>query len=144
MPSRFALRQRLKRSGDPVRVQMAVVMAAFMVGLFAGPEEAEDVQDNLDLERWFRLPKGHERRIHGRQHAGVCLVQEEATLMPVLDARKERGTQPSGTAAGLPASQAPHGRRRGVRRRKIMRQARSKKRRPVLLAELQQRYQAAP
>ncbi len=31
-----------------------------------------------------------------------------------------------------------------LRRRKVMRQARSKKRRPVLLAELEQRYQAAP
>ena len=33
-------------------------------------------RDNLDLERWFRLPKGHERRIHGRCHAGVRIVQE--------------------------------------------------------------------
>ena len=80
------LRRRLKSSSDPVRMQMAAVMAAFMVGLFAGPEVAEDVQDNLELERWFRLPKGHERRIHGRKHAGVRLVQEGATLMPVLDA----------------------------------------------------------
>ena len=28
-------------------------------------------QDNLDLERWFKQLKGHERRIHGCQHAGV-------------------------------------------------------------------------
>jgi hypothetical protein len=25
-------------------------------------------------ERWFRQPKRHERRIHGRRHAGVRLV----------------------------------------------------------------------
>jgi len=76
------LRRRLKRSTDPVRIQMAVVMVAFSAGLFCGPEVDQEIRDNLDLERWFRLPKGHERRIHGRKHAGVRLVQEGATLMP--------------------------------------------------------------
>jgi hypothetical protein len=139
------LRRRLKRSGDPVRMQMAVVMAAFMVGLFAGPEVAEDVQDNLDLERWFRLPKGHERRIHGRKHAGVRLVQEGATLMPVLDAHKDR-EEPYQAAELLGYRQAkpPKEEQEAIQRRKVMRQARSKKRRPVLLAELERRYLAAP
>jgi len=138
------LRRRLKRRSDPVRMQMAAVMAAFMVGLFAGPEVAEDVQDNLELERWFRLPKGHERRIHGRKHAGVRLVQEGATLMPVLDAHKDR-EQPYRAEQLLDYRQAhpPQEEQEAVRRRKIMRQARSKKRRPVLLAELERRYRAA-
>src|SRR5947209_13920208 len=57
----------LSSSADEVRVQMAVVMVAFSAGLFGGPEVAEEVRDNLDLERWFRLPKGQERRIHGRK-----------------------------------------------------------------------------
>src|SRR5436190_809411 len=83
-------RRRLARSGDPVRMQMAVVLVAFAAGLFAGPEVDQEIRDNLDLERWFRLPKGHERRIHGRKHAGVRLVQEGATLMPALDAHKDR------------------------------------------------------
>lgn len=137
------LRQRLKRRGDPVRTQMAVVMAAFMVGLFAGPEVAEDIQDNLELERWFRLPKGHERRIHGRKHAGVRLVQEGATLMPVLDAHKDQA-EPYRAEQLLDYQQAkpPQEEQEAVRRRKVMRQARSKKRRPVLLAELERRYQA--
>jgi hypothetical protein len=30
------------------------------------------------------------RRIHGRKHAGVRLVQEGVTLMRVLDSHKER------------------------------------------------------
>jgi hypothetical protein len=138
------LRRRLKRSSDPVRMQMAAVMAAFMVGLFAGPEVAEDVQDNLELERWFRLPKGHERRIHGHKHAGVRLVQEGATLMPVLDAHKDR-EQPYRAEQLLGYRQAhpPQEEQEAGRRRKIMRQARSKKRRPVLLAELERRYRAA-
>jgi hypothetical protein len=138
------LRRRLKRRGDPVRTQMAVVMAAFMVGLFAGPEVAEDVQDNLELERWFRLPKGHERRIHGRKHAGVRLVQEGATLMPVLDAHKDQ-EEPylAEQLLGYQQAKPPREECEAVRRRKVMRQARSKKRRPVLLAELERRYQAA-
>src|SRR5205807_6103403 len=84
------LKRRLKESGDEVRVRMATVMVAFSAGLFCGPEVDQEIRDNLELERWFRLPKGHERRIHGRKHAGVRLVQEGATLMPALDAHKDR------------------------------------------------------
>ena len=64
------LKRRLRNSQEAVRIQMAVVMVAFSAGLFAGPEVDQEIRDNLDLERWFRLPKGHERRIHGRKHAG--------------------------------------------------------------------------
>ena len=60
---------------DPIRHGMATVMLSFLAGLFVGEEEYEAIRDNLDLERWFRLPKSHERRIHGRRHAGVRLVQ---------------------------------------------------------------------
>jgi len=42
-------------------------------------------RDNLDLERWFRQPKGHERHIHGHKHAGVRIVQEGPTLVHALD-----------------------------------------------------------
>jgi hypothetical protein len=84
------LARRLKKSGEAVRRKMAQVMVGFTAGLFAGPEVDQEIRDNLDLERWFRLPKGHERRIHGRKHAGVRLVQEGATLMPTLDAHKGR------------------------------------------------------
>ena len=138
------LRRRLKRSGDPVRMQMAVVMAAFMMGLFAGPEVDQEIVDNLDLERWFRLPKGHERRIHGRKHAGVRLVQEGATLMPVLDAHKGREA-PYRVEELLhyKGAKPPKEEQEAMVRRKVMRRARSKKRRPALLAELEQRYLSA-
>jgi hypothetical protein len=138
------LRRRLKRSGDPVRVQMAVVMAAFLVGLFAGPAVAEEIVDNLDLERWFRLPKGHERRIHGRKHAGVRLVQQGATLMPVLDAHKGK-EQPYQAEQLLDyrEAQLPKQEQEALQRRKVMRRARSKKQRGDLLAELERRYRSA-
>jgi hypothetical protein len=65
-------------------------MVAFSAGLFAGPEVDQEIRDNLDLERWFRLPKGHERRIHGHKHAGVRPMHQGATLMPTLDAHKDK------------------------------------------------------
>lgn len=139
------LRRRLKRSGDPVRRKMAAVMMTFMVGLFAGPEAAQEMKDNLELERWFRLPKGHERRIHGRRHAGVRLVQQGATLMPTLDAHK--GREKPYTAEellGYKDAKVPKEEQEAIHRRKVMRRARSKKRRPALLAELERRYKAAP
>jgi hypothetical protein len=55
-------------------------MTGFCIGLFAGGDAWDQVQDNLDLERWSRLPKSHERRIHGRRHAGVRIVQEGPTM----------------------------------------------------------------
>ena len=143
---RFArLKRRLNNSGDAVRMQMAVVMVAFSAGLFAGPEVDEEIRDNLDLERWFRLPKGHERRIHGRKHAGVRLVQEGATLMPTLDAHKDRDEPfQADELLGFKDAKPPKHEQEAMHRRKVMRRARSKKQRPILLAELERRYRDAP
>jgi hypothetical protein len=55
---------------------MVKVMISFLAGLFVGENKFEEIKDNLDLERWFRLPKSHERRVHGHRHAGVRIVQE--------------------------------------------------------------------
>jgi hypothetical protein len=139
------LRKRLAVSNDPVRQQMALVMAGFMVGLFAGGDVEGLPEDNLDLERWFRLPKGHERRIHGHRHAGVRIVQEGATLIPALDAHRDVAVP--FTAAALLSyrdAQRPPDERAAIARRKIMRKARSKKQRTKLLAELERRYQNGP
>jgi hypothetical protein len=87
------------------------------------------------------LPKGHARRIHGRGHAGVRIVQEGPTLLPTLNAH-ELHDQPF-TAEELHRyrhSSPPSGEQGALHRRKIMRRARSKTRRPGLLAELERRY----
>jgi len=135
------VQERLQQSTDPVRQHMGRVMASFAPGLFVGGEACDLPQDNLDLERWFRHPKGHERRIHGHRHAGVRLVQEGPTLLLALDAHL---THPEPfTAVDLVPyrhSPAPVGQCQALYRRTIMRRARSKKQRPVLLAELEQRY----
>ncbi len=139
------LQKRLSRSEDPVRVQMAVVMAAFVVGLFAGGEVPGLPEDNLDLERWFRLPKGHERRIHGHKHAGVRIVQEGATLMLVLDAHRSH-PEPfrRQDLERYRGARRPPEEEAALARRKVMRQARSTKKRPQLLADLERRYQDSP
>jgi hypothetical protein len=144
--TRFEERQQeLAGSSDAVRQQMAMVMTGFLLGLFVGGDGPELPQDNLELERWFRLPKGHERRIHGRRHAGVRLVQEGATLMPALDAhRSHDGPFTAGDLQPYRNAQVPPCQQEALRRRKIMRKARSKKKRPLLLAELERRYRAAP
>jgi len=135
---------RIEGDGDAVHEHMAKLMAGFRVGLFAGGDAMDQVQDNLDLERWFRLPKSHERRIHGRRHAGVRIVQEGPTMVLALDAHQAHSG--SFTVEDLFAyrqAREPACQRQAMGRRKIMRKARSKTKRPKLLAELERRYLAA-
>ena len=59
-------------------------MSSFAPGLFVGGEGADWLADNVDLERWFKRPKGHERRIgfdHGVGHP----------LLLLYDAKTPRG-----------------------------------------------------
>jgi hypothetical protein len=74
------------RADDPVYAHLAKVMVSFRPGLFVGAKWRASPRDNLDLERWFRCPKSHERRIHGHRHAGIRLVRDGPTLIPTLDA----------------------------------------------------------
>jgi hypothetical protein len=131
-------------TADPIRQHMAKLMSSFLPGLFVGGDQADFPHDNLDLERWFRLPKSHERRIHGHRHAGVRIVQEGPTLIPVLDAHHNR-PHPFSPDDLLPFrnAAAPDCQHQAIHRRTIMRKARSKKRRPALLQDLERRYQEA-
>jgi hypothetical protein len=112
----------------PFHHHLVAVMASFTAGLFAGGDLAAFLQDNLDLERWFRKPKGHERRIHGHRHAGVGIVQEGPTLLLALDAHVAHPAP--FTAEDLRPYQdasPPACQGEAIHRRKIMRKARSKK-----------------
>ena len=128
---------RFERTEDPIRQHMATVMMSFLAGLFVGEGKFEEIKDNLDLERWFRLPKSHERRIHGHRHAGIRIVLEGPTLVHALDAHAAH-PEPFTAEDLLPyrTAQEPPCQREALNRRKIMRKARSKKKRPILLAEL--------
>ena len=136
-----AILARLGGDGDPVHEHMADLMTSFRTGLFAGGDDLAAVQDNLELERWFRVAKGHERRIHGHRHAGVRVVQEGATLVHALDAHRAHPA-PFGVEDLLPyrSAREPECQRRAIHRRGIMRKARSKTKRPKLLEELERRY----
>ncbi len=139
-----ALGRELLADEDPIRQQMGRVMASFKPGLFVGGGRADLPRDNLDLERWFRLPKGHERRIHGRCHAGVRIVQEGATMLLALDAHRHH-PQPFTEEDLRPYrdATAPESQKEAIRRRKVMRTARSTAKRGSLLRNLEERYAAS-
>jgi len=140
-----ALWQEWAASVDPMHQQLAKVMSSFAPGLFVGGEGADVPADNVDLERWFKRPKGHERRIHGRRHAGVRLVQQGPTLMLALDAHVHHpGPFTVDDLAPYRHSRVPASQQEAIDRGKIMRQARSRKKRSVLLADLEKRYVHAP
>jgi len=140
-----ALIDRFQRAEDPIRPPMARVMISFLAGLFVGEGKFEEIKDNLDLERWFRLPKSHERRIHGHRHAGVRIVQEGPTLVHALDAHVAH-PGPFTVDDLLPyrTAREPPRQREAMERRRIMRKARSPKNRPLLLADLERRYRESP
>lgn len=130
---------------DTVSQHMAKIMKSFRPGLFAGGDDLDMPEDNLDLERWFKNPKSHERRIHGHRHAGTRIVQEGPTKMLALDAHLShphpfsREDLKNYYKADIPESQ-----KAAIHRRKIMRNARSKKRLKLLLQNLELRYLTDP
>jgi hypothetical protein len=138
------LKRGFQRAASAVSEHMSNLMSAFQVGLFAGGDALAEIQDNLDLERFFRLPKSHERRIHGHRHAGVRIVQEGPTLVPVLDAHHAH-PEPFAPEDLMPYRMAPEPecQRKAINRRRIMRRARSRKKRADLLTDLERRYLAA-
>jgi hypothetical protein len=139
-----AVGRELLEDEDSICQQMGRVMASFQQGLFAGGGRGDLPRDNLDLERWFRLPKGHERRIHGRSHAGVRIVQEGATMLLALDAHRHH-PQPFTEEELRPYRDAvaPESQKEAIRRRKVMRTARSTAKRGNLLRNLEARYAAS-
>jgi len=140
--AQFISRQQAwQSSADPVEQHCAKMMSGFEPGVFVGGETAEFPADHVDVERWFKGPKGHERRIHGHGHAGVRIVRQGPTLMLALDAHVHHDgpftvddLEPYGHA------RVPESQQQAVERGKILRQARSRKKRPVLLADLEKRY----
>jgi hypothetical protein len=136
-----ALHEQLAESETPFHAHLSKVMASWATGLFVGGTAGNVPWDNLDLERWFRLPKGHERRIHGRKHAGMRLVREGPTLLPALDAHREReGLFTADELHPYRDHPAPADQEAAQRRHRVMRRARSQKQRAKLLQELEQRY----
>ena len=112
---------------------MSKTMHSFEPGLFSGSDDIEMPDDNLDIERWFRKPKGHERRIHGRKHAGIRIVHEGPTLLPALDAHLVR-SKPFTYKDLLPYAYAepPESQIKSADRNRIMKKASSKKKTKII------------
>jgi hypothetical protein len=131
-----------RASESSVGILMAGVMERFAPGLFVKVHNDALPNDNLALERSFRLPKGHERRIHGHAHAGVRIVVEGPTLLPTLDAHvRHPAPFMADDLIGYRNAPTPPSQRDAEIRHTIMRRARSRQERPKLLAELERRYQ---
>jgi hypothetical protein len=135
---------RLERTKDLIHRQMVQVMTSFLAGLFIAEGKFEPIRDNLDLERWFRLPKSHERRIHGHRHAGMRIVIKGPRLVHVLDAHAAHPTP--FTAEDLLSyrmSREPPCERDARNRRRIVRMARSNDKRPLLARDFERRFREA-
>ena len=122
------LEEQFEHATDPITYHMGKVMQSFEAGLFVGSSELDLPLDNLDLERWIRSPKGHERRIHGRQHVGRRMIVEAPTLLPALDAHVGR-TGPFTVDDLLPYVEVemPTSQQQAIARHRVMKKARSKK-----------------
>jgi hypothetical protein len=125
------LQREYGKAGKGFAAHLAKVMRSWAPGLFVRVKvkKGEELPiDNDELERWFRKPKSHARRIHGRKHAGVRIVQEGPTLLLVLNAH-ETHPQPFTAQDLLPYRHAedPHDQLQAIQRRKLMRKARSPK-----------------
>jgi hypothetical protein len=136
-----ALPQAWQSSTAPVHQPFAKMMSSLEPGVFVGGEAADFPADKVALERWCKGPKGHERRRPGHRHAGVRIVPQGPTLMLALDAPVHHdGLLTVGDLAPYGHARVPESQRQAVERGKIMRQARSRKKRSVLLADLETRY----
>ena len=113
---------------DAVYSHFAKIMKSFQPGLFAGSEMTSYPRDNLDLERWFRSPKSHERRIHGHRHAGVRIVRDGQTLVPTLDSHASHpGVFNREDLFAFRTARPPPSQLASQQRHGIMRKSRSKK-----------------
>jgi len=116
------------QSNEPISQHIGQTMQHFEMGLFCGGEALDLPEDNLELERWIRGPKGHERHIHGRQHVGLRIVAEAPTLLLAFDAHCDR-QMPFTVQELLPYQNAdiPASQQQAMKRHQLMRKARSKK-----------------
>lgn len=122
-----SLAQKLEKKSSNYKC-MGKLMLSFESGLFAGGDILGLRKDNLDLERWFRNPKGHQRRINGRKHAGITIVYEGPTLIPTLDAHLTlKGPLTAEQMLVYANAKPPQSQIEGLKRKKLMSQAGSKK-----------------
>ena len=125
---------------------MATVMISFLAGLFVGEGEiwkrSRTISILSDGSAYLRVTSGGFTVIATQ---GVQIVQDGPTLVLALDAHAAH-PGPFNADELLPyrTARVPPCQREALNRRKIMRKARSKKKRPILLADLERRYRESP
>ncbi|MCP4289844.1 MAG: transposase [Gammaproteobacteria bacterium] len=131
------LAKQSRQAKDSITQHIGQLMVSFEAGLFCGGEALDLPEDNLELERWIKGPKGHERHITGRQHVGLRMVAEAPTLLPAFDAHLSRRT-PFTIDELLPYVNAdiPASQQEAMTRHRMMRKARSKKNEASLWSSL--------
>jgi len=127
-PMFHRLAEQFQEKDDPIIQHIGDIMLSFEEGLFCGGDDLDLPDDNLGLERWIKGPKGHERRIHGRQHVGMRIITEAPTLLPALDAHLVReGLFTVQDLRPYIAVSVPESQQHAIARHRMMSRARSKK-----------------
>ena len=107
------------------------------------PDQAWSQGSPEQLARLFEL-----RNLLANLEAGPRLREVAAlgqSLLPALDAHTGHdGPFTAGDLQPYSNAQPPPAQKEALHRRKVMRKARSKKKRPLLLAELERRYKDLP
>jgi len=99
------LQEPCQKSDEAIQQHRGHVMGSFAPGLFVGGEETDRPQDSLDLERWFKPPKGHERRRHGHRRPPERRAEKERVEAALVEEPHASGADYA-RARGA-ASQAP-------------------------------------
>jgi hypothetical protein len=129
-------------SGDPRPPPCAKGMRSGEPGGGAG---ADFPAATWDVARWCKRPTGPERRLQGRHPAGVRLGPQGPALLLALDAPgHHHGPLTGDDLEPSRPRRVPASQQEAVERGKIRRQARSRKKRSVWLADLAKRSWNAP
>ena len=133
-----------ERTEDPIRQDMATVMISFVAGLFVGEGKFQEIRTISIWSVGFACPRVTSggftvtvTRVFGSfRGADVGACAGRARRAPRAVHRGRLAAVSGGPRAAVPET--------GNNRRKIMRKARSKKKRPILLADLEERYRESP
>ena len=140
-----ALIDRFEGTEDPIRHGMATIMLSFLDGLFVGEGEYEAIRDNLDLEALVSLAQESRAADSRSSPRRDALVVDGPTLVHALDAHAAHpGPFTADDLLPYRTAREPTCQTEARDRRTIMRKARSKRDRPLLLAELERRYRESP
>ena len=119
---------------------------SFLAGLFVGEGKFEEIRDNLDLGAMVSLTQESRAADSRSSPRGDSYRPRRADISasPWTHTLRIPGHSPSEDLLPYRTAREPPCQQEALNRRKIMRKARSKKKRPFLLADLERRYRETP